>query len=90
MATDPTAWTKEDELIAEEHCERLRAATKEGTVVLAGRSLDGVGPAIVVLEAESDEEAKDFMDDDPFIISGLFTASLHPFRVALGGGTDPD
>lgn len=50
---------------------------------MAGRSQDGIGPAIVVFEASDEETARAFMEADPFVSSGLFAASLHPYRVAL-------
>ena len=53
------------------------------TLVMAGRSQDGIGPAIVVFEASDEETARAFMEADPFVSSGLFAASLHPYRVAL-------
>ena len=84
MATDPSAWSPEDEEIAANHFAYLEEAAASGTVLLAGRSQDGVGPAIVILEAASEIEARAFMENDPFVVSGLFGADLHPFRVALG------
>jgi uncharacterized protein YciI len=83
LATDPTAWTESDEKIAAEHFRYLAKGTADGIVVMAGRSQDGIGPAIVILETESEQLARDFMEDDPFLTSGLFRASLHPFRTAL-------
>lgn len=38
---------------------------------------------VVILEAESKEKAKQFMDDDPAVVSGLMSATRHPFGVAL-------
>lgn len=83
LGTNPEAWTPEDEAVASAHFQRLQQATEAGTVILAGRSPDGIGPAIVVFEAESEEEARAFMESDPFVASGLFGASLHPFNPAL-------
>ena len=83
MVTDPDAWTAEDNRIAEEHFAYLKKATEVGTVILAGRSLDGQGPAVVIFEAVSAEEARRFMENDPFVAGGLMRASLHPFRAAL-------
>ncbi len=83
LATDPGAWTEEDENVFEEHYARLRRATEEGIVILAGRSPDGIGPAIVIFEAESEDAARRFMEGDPFLRHGLFRADLHAFRVAL-------
>lgn len=83
LATDPDAWTEEDEAIAADHFGYLQRATAEGTVVMAGRSQDGIGPAIVIIETADEEAARAFMNADPFVSSGLFGAELHPFRVAL-------
>jgi uncharacterized protein YciI len=83
MITDPTAWTEEDDRIAEAHFAYLKQATEEGIVLLAGRSLDGKGPAIVILDAETEDEARRFMQNDPFVAQGLMRATLHPFRASL-------
>ena len=83
LVTNPDAWTEEELRIAEEHFAYLKQATEEGIVLLAGRAQDGVGPAIVVFEADSEEEARRFMENDPFVAGGLMRASLHPFRAAL-------
>ena len=83
LVTNPDAWTEADIRIGRDHFAYLKKATQEGTVILAGRSTDGQGPAIVIFEATSEEEARQFMEDDPFVASGLMRAELHPFRVAL-------
>ena len=83
MVTDPDAWTEEDIEVGRAHFAYLRQATEVGTVILAGRSLDGVGPAVVIFEATSEKEARRFMEKDPFVAGGLMRASLHPFRAAL-------
>ena len=83
LVTDPDAWTEEDERIGEAHYAYLKQATEDGIVLLAGRSLDGKGPAIVIFEAESEAEAREFMENDPFVAGGLMRVSLHPFRAAL-------
>lgn len=83
LATDLDAWTPEDERIGAEHYAYLQAAVEAGKLVMAGRSQDGIGPAIVIIEAASEDDARGFMESDPFVASGLFRASLHPFRVAL-------
>ncbi len=90
LATDPSAWTEADDGISTEHYERLREATEAGRVILAGRSRDGIGPAIVIFRAESEDDAGRFMREDPFVSSGLFRASLHPFRAALLGHQTKD
>jgi uncharacterized protein YciI len=83
LVTHPDDWSVEDERIAEAHYAYLKQATEMGVVLLAGRSLDGEGPAIVIFEADSEAEACKFMENDPFVAGGLMRASLHPFRAAL-------
>jgi uncharacterized protein YciI len=86
LVTDPDAWSERDNEIAEAHFRYLQRATQEGTVLLAGRSQDGVGPALVILEADSEAEARRFMKQDPFVANGLMRARLHPYRAALVRG----
>ena len=83
LATDPESCTEEDNRIGSEHFAGLEEAAGNGTVVMAGRSQDGVGPAIVIVEVASERDARLFMEADPFVTSGLFGARLHPFRIAL-------
>ncbi len=86
LMTDPEAWTEDDQRIGDAHVAYLQAGTEAGTVVMAGRSQDGIGPAIVILETATEEEARRFMEADPFVAGGLFGARLHPFRVAFARG----
>lgn len=86
MMTDMSAWTPVDEAISRAHYERLADAARAGRVILAGRSQDGAGPAIVIFRAENEDEARRFLEEDPFVAEGLFRASLHPFRSALVEG----
>jgi uncharacterized protein YciI len=84
LGRDPSAWTESDGLIADRHFAHLEKGATDGIVLLAGRSQDWVGPAIVILEVDSEQQARSFMEEDPFVSSGLFGADLHPFRIALG------
>jgi uncharacterized protein YciI len=83
LAMDPDSWSDEDRSVGSRHFAYLSEATEEGTVLLAGRCPDGVGPAVVIFDAASQDEAQRFMENDPFISSGLFTASLHEFNASL-------
>jgi len=83
LASNAAAWAEADEDVFTAHYERLRRGAEDGTVILAGRSQDGIGPAIVIFEADSEAEARRFMEEDPFVSEGLFGANLHPFRAAL-------
>ena len=86
LREDPSAWTERDEQVASDHYLRLRQATIEGQVILAGRPLGEEGPAVVVFDAENEEAARAFMEADPFVSEGLFTADLYPFSAALVRG----
>ena len=77
------AWTEADQEVGERHFAHLKQGAADGIVILAGRSQDWVGPAIVIIEADSESEARAFMESDPFVAEGLFGADLHPFRIAL-------
>jgi uncharacterized protein YciI len=83
LVTDANAWTEEDVAIGRAHFNYLKEMTEAGIVILAGRSLDGAGPAVVILEADSETDARRFMENDPFVSGGLMRATLHPFRTAL-------
>ena len=80
---DPESMTRQEAAAAERHYAYLKAATERRRVLLAGRSLDAEGPALVIIEAESPEAARGFMENDPFVAEGVMRASLHPFRAAL-------
>ena len=86
LVTNPDAWTEAEMRIGKAHFAYLKKATQEGIVILAGRSLDGIGPAVVIIEVESEDTAREFMKNDPFVASGLMRARLHPFRAALVRG----
>ncbi|HYN88214.1 MAG TPA: YciI family protein [Ardenticatenaceae bacterium] len=83
MVDNPDLWTEDDVRLAEEHFAYLERATAAGTLLLAGRCLDGEGPAIVIVEARSEDEARRFMENDPFVSGGFARAYLHPFRAPL-------
>jgi uncharacterized protein YciI len=84
-AANRDSWTAEDHESFNLHWARLEQATREGVVLIAGRAqdADGKGPAIVIFEAESEEEAKRFFAEEPFITRGFATGELHPFAIAL-------
>jgi uncharacterized protein YciI len=86
LRSDPSAWTEADNAVGGAHFERLRAGALEGRVILAGLPLDPEGPAVVIFEADSEADARAFMETDPFVSEGLFTATLYPFVAALVRG----
>lgn len=82
---DDANWTDRENKIVGEHFERLKKMLNEGTLVLAGRTLnkDETAFGIVVFEATSEEEAREIMKGDPAVREGVMTAELFPYRVAL-------
>ena len=80
-----TAWTDAENAIISRHFERLAEAAKSGQVILAGRTLEPLAATfgLVIFEAESESAARTFMQSDPAVESGLMTATLHPYAVAL-------
>ncbi len=76
--------TGEEEAIVDEHFEYLKCGLAEGKLGFAGRCLDGEF-GIVLFRAESEDEARRFMENDPAVKKGVMKAELHSFRVALVG-----
>ncbi|MCA9472583.1 MAG: YciI family protein [Nitrospirales bacterium] len=65
------------------HLERLEALAKQGRLVLAGPFSDATG-SLVVIEADSLEEAEAFAQEDPYTIHGIFhQVEVHPFKQVL-------
>ncbi len=82
-------WTPVDEGIVQQHFNRLQEWTDSGVVILAGRTLNEERNAfgIVVFEADGEDQAKSFMEEDPAVKEGIMTADLFPYRVALLRGS---
>ncbi len=82
---DPAAWTSAEHASVARHFEWLSQATKQGRVVLAGRTDEPLQQAfgLVVFEAEDESAAHAFMSADPAIMEGVMTATLHPYALAL-------
>lgn len=85
---DRSDWSEEDLRTYQAHVAYLERALREGRLLLAGRSLDATGPAIVIVDADSEASARRFMEGDPFVSSGLMRATLHPFRAAFVRGQE--
>lgn len=66
-----------------EHFRYLQRAIASGKLVMAGPCTDFVGPAVVIFEASSEEEARAFMENDPAVQAGVFVATLHPMNFSL-------
>jgi uncharacterized protein len=83
---DEKNWTQQESLIVGRHFRRLQQLLKEGKVILAGKTMNDTDPSqfgVVILEVDSEEEARKIMEEDEAVKEKLMTAQLFPFRVAL-------
>ena len=82
---EASAWTDTENGVIGRHFARLAKATDAGQVILAGRTTEALDKTIglVVLEAESEEAARQFMESDPAVEASIMSATLHPYSVAL-------
>lgn len=82
---DENNWTDYENEIVGRHFEILQNLLKEGRLILAGRTLnmDPSGFGLVILEVESEEEARNIMENDPAVKEKIMSAELYPYRVAL-------
>ncbi len=79
--------TPDEDRIVTEHFHYLQRLTEEGVVLLAGRTLN-TDPScfgIVIFVAESEEAARELVQNDPAVRASVFRAELFPYRVALAG-----
>lgn len=82
--------TPQESEIVGQHFAYLQKLTQQGTVLLAGRTLntDVSSFGIVIFRAETEAEAQGIMQDDPAVAQGVMRAELFPYRVALLGNFD--
>jgi uncharacterized protein YciI len=85
---DDSAWTDDDKKTVATHFAHLKAATAEGKVILAGRTLESGSRTfgIVIFEAADEAAATKFMNSDPAVAAKVMTATMHPYQVALQRG----
>lgn len=80
--------TDEEEAVWGVHFERFQRAMAEGMLILVGPTLGRHNTGIAIFEAEDEDAARRFMDQDPVIAGGFATGELRPFRVSLLRGRD--
>ena len=79
--------TEAEAAIVLTHFNYLKGLNEQGIVVLAGRTLhtDETSFGIVILRANSEQEARAVMENDPAVKGGVMCADLYPYRIALMG-----
>lgn len=77
--------TETDQRIARTHWEYIQRLADDDVVLLAGRT-EHAEMGIVVVETETEDQAKGIMEDDPAVKHGLMRATLYPYRLAIMRG----
>ncbi len=79
--------TEEEQESVGRHFRYLQGLTEEGTVLLAGRTLntDPSSFGIVIFLASSEQEATSIMQADPAVAEGVMRAELFPYQASLVG-----
>ncbi len=76
--------TDEEASILSEHFNYLQSLTKQGVVLVFGRTQnnDPSTFGITIFRAESENAARSIMNNDPAVKKGLMRAELFPYKVA--------
>jgi len=80
--------TEDEKHVWAEHFTRLERLLAEGTLILAGPTLGRINTGIAVIEAPDEATARQIMQEDPTIASGIAKGELRGFRAALLRGRD--
>lgn len=80
--------TQEESEIVSRHFQHLQELTKQGVMILVGRTqnADENTIGLVIFEAEDESAARKIMEADPAIIGGVMRADLYPYQIALMRG----
>lgn len=83
--------TPREAAIVSEHFAYLQNLVEQGTVLMAGRTLndDESTFGIVVFTSADDAAATALMQADPAVRQGVMHATLFPYRVALWSDKNP-
>jgi uncharacterized protein len=82
---DPKKWTSVDEVAVNKHFEYLKIQMHLGKMILAGRTQNDLKDTfgIVIFNAQDDDDAQSFMENDPSIQAGVMIGALYPYAIAL-------
>jgi uncharacterized protein YciI len=77
----PDGWTDRDNELVGIHFKYITELYEKGVVKYVGRTMDERSSfGLVVFDADSEEEAREIMENDPAVANGLMTATLYPFK----------
>ena len=80
--------TEAERAAAAEHWTCSQKLLEDGVIIFGGRTLERTSDgsfAVCVISAESEQEARRVMDNDPAVKAGVFRARLFPFQPMLMG-----
>lgn len=78
------AATEEESAIIAEHFGYLQALKSAGILILAGRTQVDEGTwGITIFEAPDEASARAVMQTDPAVSTGVMSATLYPYAVAV-------
>lgn len=80
---DDKNWTEADNRAVGRHFAKLKQLQKDGKLILAGRTTVKESMGVVILEVESETEARRVMEDDDAVKAGIMSAEVLPFQTAL-------
>lgn len=80
-----TGATPAEQGITAEHFAYLTNLHEKGVVIFVGRTLttDEHTMGLAVFRADSEDGAREIMNNDPAVKKGLMTATLYPFKIVL-------
>ena len=80
---DDKNWTEADNQAVGRHFAKLQQMQKDGKLILAGRTLVKESMGVVILEVETEAEARKIMEEDDAVKAGIMAAEVLPFQTAL-------
>jgi uncharacterized protein len=80
-----TGPTPAEQAITAEHFAYLKELHAKSVIIFVGRTLttDEGTMGLAVFRAESEDAAREIMNEDPAVKKRLMTATLYPFKVVL-------
>ncbi len=85
----PDAPTPEEGEAVAAHFAYYEQLLAQGTLILAGRTLEPPFMGLLLFRADSNEAAHAIVDADPAVARGVMHARVQPYRVALHGRFSP-
>lgn len=78
-------WTDKENEAVDRHFTYLKMLKEQGILILAGKTkgMDEKTFGIVIMEASDELEARKLMEEDPGVYTGIMSAELFPYHVAL-------